>query len=116
MRTTPQGTGGYPASGGGAANGLMGADFGVMLAAKAYVHEAADQMYKEVSDLMTALEAMSSQWDGAAKTAFYAAWNDWQPKADALRRQLYNIGDGLDSTHKSYSEMELDNVYSVPKY
>jgi WXG100 family type VII secretion target len=89
-------------------------DFGAMLSAKKFVREAADQIYKELNNLMSTLETLSPQWDGAAKKAFYDRYNEWQPKAAALRQALYNIGDGLDSSHTNYSQAEFDNTFAMP--
>jgi WXG100 family type VII secretion target len=56
-----------------------------------------------------------SQWSGAARDAFYRAWAEWQPAGDGLRRELYSIGDGLDNSHKNYSQMELDNALGIAR-
>ena len=117
MRTTPQGvaalTGAPVISTAAVANGVQAADFDIMQGSTDTVHAAADLIHQQLLNLRTALEGMSSSWDGLAKSAFYTAIGEWQPVADALRDELYYVGDKLGSAHKSLSAMEQDNMLAL---
>jgi WXG100 family type VII secretion target len=106
---TPQGSGGYPTPGG-ATNGAVGAGFDDLASASDHAHGTADQIHGQITRLMTTLDAMSPQWDGAARRAFYARWDELRPAIDSLRDSLYAVGDKLAGAHKSFSEMEIDNA------
>jgi WXG100 family type VII secretion target len=112
LRTGPQTTpytGGTPGSGG----SRLDTDLGAMVSAQQYVHDVADLIYGEIQRLMTTIDGLSHNWRSSSASAYNNAMDNWNVKATELKNALYNIGDGLAQSHKTYNEMEENNRLGI---
>jgi WXG100 family type VII secretion target len=113
LRTGPQTTpytGTAPVGSGG---GLLSTDLGTMVSAQQYVHDVADIIYGEIQRLMTTIDGLSSNWRSPSASAYNNAMDGWNVQATELKNALYNIGDGLAHSHKTYNEIEENNSLGI---
>jgi WXG100 family type VII secretion target len=109
LRTGPQTA---PTAAG--SSSVLQTDLGTMMSASQFVHDTADRIYHQLTQLYTNIETLKGTWQSPAATAYCdGAFPDWNTHAWKVRDGLYKIADGLANSHKSYNQMEEDNVLGV---
>lgn len=108
-QTTPY-TGAVPSGAGGS---RLSTNLDTMVGAQQYVHDVADIIYGEIQRLMTTIDGLSSNWRSHSASAYNTAMDGWNTQATELKNALYNIGDGLAQSHKTYNEIEENNRLGI---
>lgn len=106
LRTSPQAAAGN--------SPVLQTELGTMVNASQYVRDAADTIHQQLMQLRTNIENLKGSWQSPAASAYCdQVMVDWDAHASTVRDNLYTIADGLSSSHKSYNQMEEDNVLGV---
>lgn len=113
LRTGPQTAPGGPPTAGASTSALQ-TDLGTMESAAQYVRETAESILFQLKQLHVNIQDLESSWQSPAATAFCnQVFPDWDKNAQNVHDGLYAIADGLTNSHKSYNQMEEDNVLGV---
>jgi WXG100 family type VII secretion target len=112
LRTTAS-SGPYSGSAPSGGGNVLQTNLNAMVSASQYVHDVADMMYRQLQHLRSTLDGLQGNWDSAASKKYYQVMLTWDDKCNKLRQALYDIGDGLDHSHKIYNETELNNELGI---
>ena len=87
-----------------------------MVTASQFVRDSADTIHQQLMNLRTTIETLKGGWKSPAASAYCdQQMLDWDTRAGSVRDALNAIADGLTGSHKTYNEMEEDNLLGISK-
>ncbi|GAA4497612.1 hypothetical protein GCM10023191_041390 [Actinoallomurus oryzae] len=93
---------------------MLQTNLDTIVSASQFVHDAADSIHAQLIQLRNHIDSLKGGWKSPAATAYCdQQMVDWDTRAGAVRDALYVIADNLSTSHKSYNEMEEDNLLGI---